>query len=70
MGDDQINVYSVDETTCVGCNLCSFVCPVAGCIDMVSVASEIPDMTWRQYQQKLSADQLQPLPPPSHVKQP
>jgi|694.fasta_scaffold00289_28 dihydropyrimidine dehydrogenase (NAD+) subunit PreA len=70
MGDDQINVYSVDETTCVGCNLCSFVCPVAGCIDMVSVASEIPDMTWRQYQQKLSAGQLQPLPPPSHVKQP
>jgi dihydropyrimidine dehydrogenase (NAD+) subunit PreA len=25
----------VDETECVGCNLCVFVCPVDGCIDMV-----------------------------------
>jgi dihydropyrimidine dehydrogenase (NAD+) subunit PreA len=25
----------VDETECVGCNLCAFVCPVDGCIEMV-----------------------------------
>ena len=27
----------VDETECVGCNLCSLVCPVDGCITMVRV---------------------------------
>ena len=25
----------VDETECVGCNLCALVCPVDGCIEMV-----------------------------------
>ena len=29
----------VDETECVGCNLCSCVCPVDGCITMVAVST-------------------------------
>ena len=30
----------VDQTQCVGCNLCSLVCPVRGCITMQEVASK------------------------------
>src|SRR5437773_2230980 len=30
-GADTINVYRIKEDTCVGCNLCSLVCPVEGC---------------------------------------
>ncbi len=29
----------VDETECVGCNLCSLVCPVDNCITMIAVAT-------------------------------
>ena len=36
----------VDETECVGCNLCSLVCPVDECITMVRVDSGLPAETW------------------------
>jgi dihydropyrimidine dehydrogenase (NAD+) subunit PreA len=36
----------VDETECVGCNLCALVCPVDQCITMVRVDSGIPAETW------------------------
>jgi len=36
----------VDETECVGCNLCACVCPVDGCITMVRVDSGIKAETW------------------------
>jgi len=36
----------VDETECVGCNLCSCVCPVDGCITMVRVDQGAPAETW------------------------
>jgi dihydropyrimidine dehydrogenase (NAD+) subunit PreA len=38
----------VDETECVGCNLCSCVCPVEGCITMVRVDKDLPPETWEQ----------------------
>jgi dihydropyrimidine dehydrogenase (NAD+) subunit PreA len=38
----------VDETECVGCNLCSLVCPVAQCITMVEVATKLPHETWAE----------------------
>jgi dihydropyrimidine dehydrogenase (NAD+) subunit PreA len=38
----------VDETECVGCNLCSLVCPVDQCITMVRVDSEVPAETWEE----------------------
>ena len=38
----------VDETECVGCNLCSLVCPVDECITMVRVDSGLPSETWEQ----------------------
>jgi dihydropyrimidine dehydrogenase (NAD+) subunit PreA len=38
----------VDETECVGCNLCSLVCPVDGCITMVERDTGLPPETWAQ----------------------
>jgi dihydropyrimidine dehydrogenase (NAD+) subunit PreA len=36
----------VDETECVGCNLCSLVCPVDQCITMVEVSTGLASETW------------------------
>jgi dihydropyrimidine dehydrogenase (NAD+) subunit PreA len=36
----------VDETECVGCNLCSLVCPVDECITMVRVDNGLVPETW------------------------
>jgi dihydropyrimidine dehydrogenase (NAD+) subunit PreA len=38
----------VDEHHCVGCNLCSLVCPVDDCITMERVDDGLPDYTWEQ----------------------
>jgi dihydropyrimidine dehydrogenase (NAD+) subunit PreA len=38
----------VDETECVGCNLCSLVCPVDGCIKMVERPTGLPPETWAE----------------------
>jgi len=38
----------VDETECVGCNLCALVCPVDDCITMVRVDSGVAAETWDQ----------------------
>jgi dihydropyrimidine dehydrogenase (NAD+) subunit PreA len=52
----------VREADCVGCNLCSIVCPVDGCITMTPVDSGKPAMTWEQYQSRLAAGTMQPIP--------
>jgi dihydropyrimidine dehydrogenase (NAD+) subunit PreA len=38
----------VDETECVGCNLCSLVCPVDNCITMVERPTGLPPETWNE----------------------
>jgi dihydropyrimidine dehydrogenase (NAD+) subunit PreA len=38
----------VDETECVGCNLCSLVCPVEDCITMVRVDAGVGPETWEE----------------------
>ncbi|HEV2647005.1 MAG TPA: NAD-dependent dihydropyrimidine dehydrogenase subunit PreA [Acidobacteriaceae bacterium] len=38
----------VDETECVGCNLCSLVCPVDGCITMVERATGLAAESWAE----------------------
>jgi dihydropyrimidine dehydrogenase (NAD+) subunit PreA len=38
----------VDETECVGCNLCSLVCPVDQCITMVRVDKDVAPETWEE----------------------
>ena len=36
----------VDEHHCVGCNLCSLVCPVPDCITMERIDADLPKETW------------------------
>ena len=38
----------VDETECVGCNLCSLVCPVENCITMVERPTGLAPETWNE----------------------
>jgi dihydropyrimidine dehydrogenase (NAD+) subunit PreA len=38
----------VDETECVGCNLCALVCPVDECITMKQVDNGLPAETWEE----------------------
>jgi dihydropyrimidine dehydrogenase (NAD+) subunit PreA len=38
----------VDEHHCVGCNLCSLVCPVPECITMVEVENGLEPITWAE----------------------
>jgi dihydropyrimidine dehydrogenase (NAD+) subunit PreA len=40
------HIVWVDETECIGCNLCSSVCPVDGCITMKDVTSGAPFESW------------------------
>ncbi len=65
-GDGYVNIYSVDEDMCVGCNMCSLVCPVEGCITMREVDTGRPPMTWREYQQLLAEGRVEPIRPPAH----
>ena len=52
----------VREADCVGCNLCSIVCPVDGCIEMTPVDTGRAAMSWEQYQTRLAAGTMKPLP--------
>jgi len=38
----------VDETECVGCNLCSLVCPVEDCITMEQIDLGLPPESWER----------------------
>jgi dihydropyrimidine dehydrogenase (NAD+) subunit PreA len=40
------HVVWVDESECIGCNLCSAVCPVPGCITMTDVTNGRPFESW------------------------
>jgi dihydropyrimidine dehydrogenase (NAD+) subunit PreA len=51
-GGNVINLFTIEENTCVGCNMCSLVCPVEGCISMREVDTGLPPMSWNQYQAK------------------
>jgi dihydropyrimidine dehydrogenase (NAD+) subunit PreA len=44
----QIRVPKVDESECVGCNLCALVCPVEDCITMERTDHNIPAQSWEQ----------------------
>ncbi len=66
-GNGYVNVYTVNEDTCVGCNMCSLVCPVDQCITMKEVDTGRPVMSWEQYQKLLAAGKVEPIQPPQHA---
>lgn len=71
VGDDRVNIFTVNDETCVGCNMCSLVCPVTECITMVEVEPRGPEpLTWRQYQKKLAAGEMERLKPIPHAHRP
>jgi len=45
-GTSLSRIPRVDEHECVGCNLCSLVCPVPECITMERVENKLPPETW------------------------
>lgn len=47
-------MLKVREEDCVGCNLCSIVCPVDGAIEMVELKNPLPPMTWNERQAMLA----------------
>jgi dihydropyrimidine dehydrogenase (NAD+) subunit PreA len=66
-GGGEINVFTVKEDICVGCNMCSLVCPVEGCITMHEVDTGRPPMSWNEYQAKLARGEVTPIQPPPHA---
>jgi dihydropyrimidine dehydrogenase (NAD+) subunit PreA len=66
-GADTINVFAIKQDVCVGCNLCSLVCPVENCIRMKEIDTGKPAMTWNEYQAGLAAGAVDKIEPPSHV---
>jgi len=44
--EPDVHVVWVDETECIGCNLCASVCPVPGCITMTDVTNGAPFESW------------------------
>jgi dihydropyrimidine dehydrogenase (NAD+) subunit PreA len=66
-GEGYVGVFTIDQESCVGCNMCSLVCPVEECITMKEVDSGLPSMNWKEYQRKLAAGEIDPIGPPQHV---
>jgi dihydropyrimidine dehydrogenase (NAD+) subunit PreA len=66
-GGDSINVFTIKQDICVGCNLCSLVCPVEKCITMKEVDTGKPAMTWNEYQARLEKGTVDKIQPPEHV---
>ncbi len=67
VGAGYANRYEIKQDTCVGCNLCSLVCPVHNCISMIEVPSNIPSMSWREYQDRLARGDVEKIQPPTHI---
>jgi dihydropyrimidine dehydrogenase (NAD+) subunit PreA len=66
-GAGAINVFTIKQDTCVGCNMCSLVCPVEGCISMQEIDTGLPPMSWNQYQAMLARGEVAAIPPPDHI---
>ncbi len=66
-GADPDVVFTVDDAACVGCNMCSLVCPVKDCITMEEVDTGKPPMTWNDYQMLLAEGKVEKIEPPDHA---
>ncbi len=67
VGGGTINIFTIKEDTCVGCNMCSLVCPVEGCITMRPVDRALPPMSWNEYQAMLAEGRVEKIEPPEHA---
>ncbi len=65
-GGGYVNRFDIDQETCVGCNLCSLLCPVDDCISMVARESGLPSMTWAEYHSRLEKGEVEEIRPPQH----
>ena len=66
-GGDVVNIFTINEDACVGCNMCSLVCPVDRCITMREVDTGLSPMSWNQYQARLARGEVEPIEPPRHA---
>jgi dihydropyrimidine dehydrogenase (NAD+) subunit PreA len=66
-GGGTVNKFTIKQDTCVGCNLCSLVCPVQSCITMKEVDTGKAPMSWNEYQKGLAAGTVEKIRPPEHV---
>jgi dihydropyrimidine dehydrogenase (NAD+) subunit PreA len=66
-GAGVVNRFTIKEDMCVGCNMCSLVCPVEGCITMTEIDTGKPPLTWKEYQARLATGELAKIQPPEHV---
>jgi dihydropyrimidine dehydrogenase (NAD+) subunit PreA len=66
--DATIDVFTVNTTGCVGCNMCALACPVENCITMEEVPTGKEPMNWNQYQDLLKAHEVEPIQPKKAVK--
>lgn len=48
-------ILQVREEDCVGCNLCSIVCPADGAIEMVPVDTGAAPLTWNERQKVIGS---------------
>jgi dihydropyrimidine dehydrogenase (NAD+) subunit PreA len=63
-----IDVFTINNQACVGCNMCALACPVEGCITMEELPSEKPAMNWNQYQTMLKSGKIEAIGPKKAVK--
>jgi len=66
-GAGVVNRFTINQDTCVGCNLCSLVCPVNHCISMIEKPGPFESITWREYQEKLASGEVEKILQPDHV---
>jgi dihydropyrimidine dehydrogenase (NAD+) subunit PreA len=67
VGGGTLNRFTIKTESCVGCNMCSLVCPVDGCITMKPVDRGLPPMNWNQYQAMLAEGRIETIQPPEHA---
>jgi dihydropyrimidine dehydrogenase (NAD+) subunit PreA len=62
-GGGAIDVFRVNLSACVGCNMCALACPVDGCITMKEIDTGKPAMNWSQYQAMLAEGKMEKIQP-------
>ncbi len=66
-GEGYVNRFTINQETCVGCNMCSLICPVADCITMIQIDNGKAPMNYQQYQEGLAAGTISKIEPPQHA---